>query len=102
MTLTMQEVSILFNAVNFAEGQKARFFPAAQLPDINGVMGKIRALLPKDSESLPPGDYSLDLERSEKTLILNCLNDRGWPAGDAGTVIVLKEKLEKKDEEKKT
>ena len=96
MKYTTKEIAILvaaLNQKNSGDGNpQARTYALVELADATSAMARMKALS-DDNGEIPDGEYELEFNTTEKTLILKCLDENQWMVGDGEFVLSVKEKL---------
>lgn len=101
LVVTKQELSTLHNAVNLISvkgGQSVpRTFLKSQLPIITEIIRATDEFIDEFGQIAEKGVFELNLKPASWALIAACLDDRDWFAGNAESVLSLKEKLPQKE-----
>lgn len=91
MTLSREELAIVFASLNTVKDGSARKFAFVDLGLMSGLSKKLRVHV-KDGKLIEES-YELDLTTEEKVKIMECAKEHEWAHADAEFVLSLEEKL---------
>lgn len=101
MKFSQREIILILVAIQttgksnpMSGGATARIFPIAEMGTVAEIFKKLEELT-DDKGQIKEGNFDLGFETSGKKLVLDCINDREWQAGDAQFVLSVTEKLER-------